>query len=68
MKITKIQTKAGQFRAPVSTEQELSKHGVKAGDIPNLTNLGKAIRKLRWKRLKHKNDRGYYLCLRKPSK
>ena len=56
------------FWTTAAIQQELSKHGVKAADIPNLTNLGKAIRKLRWKRLKHKNDRGYYLCLRKPSK
>ena len=45
--------------------QELKNH-LRASDIPNLTSLGLAIKKLRWQRCKRKNDRGYYLRLRKP--
>ena len=34
-------------------------------EVPNLTNLGVAIKKLKWQRVKTRNERGYYLCLRK---
>lgn len=44
-------------------QKELKNH-LRASDIPNLTNLGLAIKKLRWKRYKVGNARGYYLRLR----
>ena len=44
-------------------QKELANH-LRACDIPNLTNLGLAIKKLRWKRYKVGNIRGYYLRLR----
>ena len=44
-------------------QQELKNH-LQSSDIPNLTNLGLAIKKLRWKRYKVGNARGYYLRLR----
>ena len=44
-------------------QKELDNH-LRACDIPNLTNLGLAIKKLRWKRYKVGNVRGYYLQLR----
>ena len=44
-------------------QKELDNH-LRASDIPNLTNLGLAIKKLRWKRYKVGNIRGYYLRLR----
>jgi hypothetical protein len=45
-------------------QKELSNH-LKAKDVPNLTVLGKAIKKLKWRQSKVKGTRGYYLCLRK---
>ena len=52
------------FWTTTAIQQELKNH-LRASDIPNITNLGLAIKKLRWQRCKHKNDRGYYLRLRK---
>ena len=52
------------FWTATAIQKELGNH-LKATDVPNLTNLGKAIKKLRWQRCKHKNDQGYYLRLRK---
>ena len=52
------------FWTATAIQEELKKH-LRASDIPNLTNLGIAIKKLRWKRCKRRNDRGYYLRLRK---
>ena len=52
------------FWTTTAIQEELGNH-LKAADVPNLTNLGLAIKKLRWQRCKHKNDRGYYLRLRK---
>ena len=52
------------FWTTTAIQQELRNH-LKASDIPNITNLGLAIKKLRWQRCKKKNDRGYYLRLRK---
>ena len=46
-----------------AVQKELAKH-LRASDVPNLTNLGFAIKKLRWKRYKVGNIRGYYLRLR----
>ena len=48
-------------------QQELKNH-LQSSDIPNLTNLGLAIKKLRWKRYKVGNARGYYLRLRATAK
>ena len=45
-------------------QDELKKH-LRSADVPNLTNLGLAIKKLRWPRCRSKNDRGYYLRLRR---
>ena len=45
-------------------QQELDKH-LKSKDIPNLTNLGKAIKKLKWPKVKISGQRGYYLILKK---
>ena len=52
------------FWTTTAIQQELKKH-LRASDIPNLTNLGLALKKLHWKRCKRKSDRGYYLRLRK---
>ena len=52
------------FWTASAIQQELAKH-LKSADVPNLTNLGLALKKLRWQRVKNKNDRGYYLRLRK---
>ena len=52
------------FWTTTAIQEELGNH-LKAADVPNLTNLGLAIKKLCWQRCKHKNDRGYYLRLRK---
>ena len=43
--------------------EELSRH-LKAADVPNLNNLGNAIKHLRWQRIKNKGVRGYYLKLK----
>ena len=45
-------------------QSELEKH-MKASDIPNLKELGSAIKKLKWKRGGIKGVRGYYLKLKK---
>jgi hypothetical protein len=55
------------FWTTAAIQQELSKHGVKAGDIPNLTNLGKTLKALRWPRGGNTGVRGYYLRLLKES-
>ena len=52
------------FWTTTAIQQELKKH-LRASDIPNLTNLGLALKKLHWERCKRRNDRGYYLRLRK---
>ena len=52
------------FWTATAIQQELSRH-LKAADVPNLTNIGLALKKLRWQRVKNKNDRGYCLRLRK---
>ena len=45
-------------------QQELAKH-LKSRDVPNLTNLGKTLKALRWPRGGNTGVRGYYLRLRK---
>ena len=45
-------------------QQELGNH-LKSSDIPNLTNLGKALKKLKWAKVKINGIRGYYLRLKK---
>ena len=47
-----------------SNQNELGNH-LKAKDIPNLTVLGKAIKKLKWRKSKVNGTRGYYLRLKK---
>jgi predicted P-loop ATPase len=44
-------------------QQELAKH-LKSRDVPNLTNLGKTLKALRWPRGGNTGVRGYYLRLR----
>jgi predicted P-loop ATPase len=44
-------------------QKELAKH-LKANDVPNMTNLGKALKNLRWPRGGNTGIRGYYLILR----
>ena len=44
-------------------QTELAKH-LKASDVPNLTNLGKTLKNLRWPRGGNTGVRGYYLVLR----
>jgi predicted P-loop ATPase len=50
------------FWTATDIQHELGKH-LKAADVPNLVNLGNAIKKLRWQRFKTKGIRGYYLKL-----
>ena len=52
------------FWTTTAIQRELAKH-LKAKDVPNLTNLGLAIKKLKWPRVKTRTERGYYLRLRK---
>ena len=68
MKITKVNTTAGQFRLPVSTElssviERMQEPRTK--EVANLTVLGKAIKKLKWRKSKINGTRGYYLRLKK---
>ncbi len=51
------------FWTTTAIQNELSNH-LKASDVPNLTNLGEAMKRLHWKRLKNNGIRGYYLKLR----
>ena len=60
---TENHTKENYWTA-TAIQQELAKH-LKSKDVPNLTNLGVAIKKLKWQRVKTKNERGYFLRLRK---
>ena len=57
------QHKQGQFWTTTTIQKELQKH-LKSDDVPNLTNLGLAIKKLRWPRSKNNGVRGYYLKFR----
>ena len=45
-----------------SNQNELGNH-LKAKDIPNLTVLGKAIKKLKWRKSKVNGTRGYLGCI-----
>ena len=56
--------KKENFWTTTAIQQELGKH-LKQSDIPNLTVLGKAIKKLRWRKNKNNGIKGYYLRLRK---
>ena len=51
------------FWTTTAIQEELGHH-LKAADVPNLVNLGAAIKKLRWKRCKNHGVRGYYLKLK----
>ena len=53
-----------QFWKVTDIQAELSRH-LKTADVPNLTNLGLAIKKLKWPRGSIRGIRGYYLQLRK---
>ena len=54
------------FWTTTAIQKELENH-LKASDVPNLVNLGAAIKKLRWQRFKNNGIRGYYLKLKKGS-
>ena len=58
--------KKENFWTATAIQNELKNH-LRASDIPNLTNLGNSIKKLRWKKCRLGNDRGYFLRLRKTS-
>jgi len=58
------QHKKENFWTTTAIQRELAKY-LKSKDMPNLTNLGVAIKKLKWQRVKTKNERGYFLRLRK---
>ena len=51
------------FWTVTDIQKELANH-LKSGDVPNMTNLGNSIKKLRWQKFKRKGIRGYYLKLR----
>ena len=51
------------FWTVTAIQKELANH-LKSGDVPNITNLGNSIKKLRWQKFKKKGIRGYYLKLR----
>lgn len=51
------------FWTVTAIQKELTNH-LKSGDVPNITNLGNSIKKLRWQKFKKKGIRGYYLKLR----
>ena len=57
------QHKKEYFWTTTAIQRELAKH-LKAKDVPNLTNLGMAIKKLKWPRVKSRYERRYYLRLR----
>lgn len=56
--------KKENFWTTTAIQQELGKH-LKQSDVPNLTVLGKSIKKLRWRKNKNNGIKGYYLRLRK---
>ena len=60
------QHKKEYFWTTTAIQKELENH-LKASDVPNLVNLGAAIKKLRWQRFKNNGIRGYYLKLKKGS-
>jgi len=45
-------------------QEELAKH-LKASDVPNLKQLGEALKALKWPRGGVNGQRGYYLRLRR---
>jgi predicted P-loop ATPase len=51
------------FWTVTAIQKELANH-LKSGDVPNVTNLGNSIKKLRWQKFKKNGIRGYYLKLR----
>ena len=58
--------KSDNFWRTTDIQAELRNH-LKASDVPNLTNLGLAIKKLKWPRGSIHGIRGYYLQLKKTS-
>ena len=55
--------KKDHFWTTSAIQQELRNH-LKAVDVPNLTQLGATIKRLRWERVKNRGIRGYYLELK----
>ena len=51
------------FWTVTAIQDELAKH-LRSADVPNVTNLGYSIKKLRWQKFKKNGIRGYYLKLR----
>ena len=60
--------KREHFWTTTAIQKELAKHGIKAADIPNLTNLGRALKRLKWKKNKNNGTWGYYLKLKSAKK
>ena len=60
--------KREHFWTTTAIQKELVNHGIKAADIPNLTNLGLAMKKLKWKKNKNNGTWGYYLKLKSAHK
>ena len=58
--------KSDNFWRTTDIQAELRNH-LKACDVPNLTILGLAIKKLKWPRGSIHGIRGYYLQLKKTS-
>ena len=52
------------FWTTTAIQKELGNH-LKTADVPNLRQLGDAIKKLHWQRFKNNGTRGYYLKLKK---
>ena len=59
-----LQHKREHFWTTTAIQKELPNHGIKSTDIPNLTNLGLALKKLKWKKNKNNGIWGYYLKLK----
>lgn len=60
--------KRDYFWTTTAIQKELANHGIKAADIPNLTGLGLAMKKLKWKKNKKNGTWGYYLKLKSAPK
>ena len=54
------------FWTTTAIQEELGRR-LKAVDVPNLRNIGSALKKLRWQRCKNNGIRGYYLKLKDSS-
>lgn len=63
-----LQHKREYFWTTTAIQKELPNHGIKSADIPNLTNLGLSLKKLKWKKNKNNGTWGYYLKLKQSQK